>query len=355
MNAASRSYLLAALALFALVLPACVDKVPEKTRSGSQQTVQTAPAAARPATIAGKKVLLVHSYHPDYPWVASITEGVQSALKDPGVELDVFYMDTKRKTDEAWKQEAGARARERVASWKPDVVITVDDNAQQYFATSYVGQALPFVFCGVNADPSKYGFPATNVTGIIERPHLGHALKYLKHVKPVRRVALLSSDDETSVGALNYMKEEALEDVQVVEWKLEGDFDAWKKTVQRLNRSGDAIGVYMYHTVKEKGSATSLDPKAVMAWTSENSKVPTFGFFDFGVEDGLLTGVVESGPEQGEKAGQYALAILKGTPPSQLPVVKADSGTRMLNAAAAKRMGLTPSAELLRDARVVGE
>jgi ABC-type uncharacterized transport system substrate-binding protein len=54
-----------------------------------------------------------------------------------------------------------------------------------------------------------------------------------------------------------------------------------------------------------------------------------------------LLGVVESGDEQGEKAARYAIEILRGTPASSLPILKADRGKRMFNLKTAARLRVT--------------
>ena len=127
------------------------------------------------------KVLLVHSYHAGYLWTDDITRGVKKGLAGSRAELEIFYMDTKRNPGEVWKIQAGKLAKKRVAETKPNVVITADENAQAYFAKDYVGQAYPqIVFCGVNAEASKYGYPASNVTGILERPYFVQSFDMLK-------------------------------------------------------------------------------------------------------------------------------------------------------------------------------
>ena len=126
-------------------------------------------------------MLLVHSYHQGYRWVDTITEGVRSAIQGTGLELDIFCMDAKRHTDEAWKIDAGRRAKKRVDQYHPDIILAADDDAQQYFAAFYLNTALPVVFTGVDADPSKYGYPAANVTGVIERPHFKESLAFAWH------------------------------------------------------------------------------------------------------------------------------------------------------------------------------
>ena len=334
-----------------LLVAGCSERIPEKVVAEPDHSDHTATA---PQSTQGAKVLLVHSYHPEYPWVDAISRGVIDTLEGTGVSVEIFYMDTKRKTDEAWKARAGELAQRKLQEHQPDIVITVDDNAQQYFAKRYVDGEIPFVFCGVNADPSKYGYPASNVTGVIERAHFKGTLQYVQHVRPIKKIAMLSSDDPTSVGALNFMKQDFV-DAEVVEWNLVSDFDEWKEAVSRYNDTVDAFGVYMYHTIKEKGNPTSLDPKTVMEWTAQHATVPTLGFFEFGIEDGLLMGVVESGFEHGEKAAKYALEILKGTPITSLPVTKANVGMKMMNSDTAGRFGIEIMDDLLDGARIVPE
>src|SRR4030042_6198543 len=117
-------------------------------------------------------------------------------------------MDTKRKTNVEWKREAGQSAKQVVAEWRPDVVIAADDNAQEFFAKDFAGQATPqVVFCGVNAKPEEYGYPASNITGVLERPHFDASLELLRKARPdAKRIAIVSEDSETSSGALKFLR-----------------------------------------------------------------------------------------------------------------------------------------------------
>ena len=291
-------------------------------------------------------MLLVHSYHQGYRWVDTITEGVRSAIQGTGLELDIFCMDAKRHTDEAWKIDAGRRARQRVDQYHPDIILAADDDAQQYFAAFYLNTALPVVFTGVDADPSKYGYPAANVTGVIERPHFKESLAFARalcthgRLRPIKRIAVLSCHDSTSILALGFMKQEQL-DVEVAEWLMVDDFDDWKKAVERFNRSVDAIVIRSYQAVKKPGSAENVAPRDVAAWTCRHATVPTIAFHDFEIEDGLLVGVVKSGQEYGRIPAEYALRILAGTPPSSLPIIKPGQGIKMINCATARRLGIS--------------
>jgi ABC-type uncharacterized transport system substrate-binding protein len=335
MNAGRASAIASVLtALCGLWCTACSNALPERVC-----TVAVAKPQPHALTdIAGKKVLLVHSYHTGYPWVNTITRGVQSGLAGSGVDLHIHYMDTKRRTDEPWKVRAGELAMEQVKQWSPDLVIAVDDNAQQYFGKQFVDGKLPLVFCGVNVEPSQYGYPAANVTGVIERPFFKETLALLQQIRPIHKVAVLSCEDSSSLGAINFIKEQIVD--CEVETRLVNDFDEWKKVVEEYNGRVDALGIYVYHTIREKGNPVSLDPQRVMQWTVEHARIPTMGYVAFGVEDGLMLGVAESGEEQGEKAAHYAVEILRGTPISSLPVRKANRGTAMFNVRTAARLGI---------------
>ncbi|MBN2375774.1 MAG: hypothetical protein JXD22_05210 [Sedimentisphaerales bacterium] len=311
----------------------------------------------QPAVKDVKKVLLVHSYHTGYPWVDAITRGVKMALSgDKQIDLQVFYMDTKRITDKSWKQQAGEKAKEIVRQWNPDVVIAADDNAQIYFAKSYVGCERPIViFCGVNAKPEAYGYPASNVTGVLERPHFQASLDFLKELRPyASRVAIVTDDSETSAGAIAFIKTRP-STFEIVSCETPSTFDGWQQAILQCQDRADAIAVYMYHTVKRAGDQVSMLPKEVMNWTVGNSRLPVIGFFIFAVDDGALCGYLESGVEHGLKAGQMALGLLRGDRIDQHPIITALEGQSMVNLKVARQLGIEVSGEVIEKTDVVIE
>jgi len=297
---------------------------------------------------AKKKVLLLHSYYSDYPWTNAITEGVQEILPGQDVELEIFYMDTKRKTSQEWKVKSGEMAIKKIDEWQPDVVIASDDNAQIYVTQNYAGKAKPYiVFCGVNANPADYGFPASNVTGILERPNMDAAIKFLKAIYPTaRRVAVISDTDPTSRGTLEYLSENAY-DIRIIKYHLIKDFDTWKDRINFYNIEADAIFIYMYHTIRAGEEAVSIPPEEVLKWTVANAKVPLVGFFDFAVEGGMLCGAVESGREFGQEAAKMAMELLQGKDIKDIPVKISTVGIRMLNMSTARRLGIAVPEDVL--------
>jgi len=72
-----------------------------------------------------EKVMLIFSYHPEYAWVMAETRGAEEILQDKGLEIEKFYLDTQRKTDPGWMKQVAAKAAEKIAEIRPDLVIVL--------------------------------------------------------------------------------------------------------------------------------------------------------------------------------------------------------------------------------------
>jgi hypothetical protein len=93
------------------------------------------------------------SYHSPWRWTDGQLDGFKEGLGAVSAEYKVFQMDTKRNSSKEGKENKGKEAIALIESWKPDLVYTSDDDAQEYVVKHYVNADLPFVFSGVNKDP----------------------------------------------------------------------------------------------------------------------------------------------------------------------------------------------------------
>lgn len=306
-----------------------------------------------PTTPSSKKVLLIFSYHPEYSWVVEETSGLQEVFWERGLKIEKFYMDTKRNTTAEWIDKVSAQAMRRIDEFSPDIVMVFDDNACQHVAMKYAGRNLPFVFCGMNRDPSEYGFPTDNITGVVERHHIKETVDLLRRLAPnVRRIGMLTDDSLTSQGFIAQLRDTDLP-VQVADIHLTDDFDAWKTRVKALQSSVDAIGLFQYHTLTRTGEDISVPSDQVLEWTLENSNLREFAFFDFTIDGGALCGVIASGYEQGKAAAEIAVKILDGTEPSDIPIESPRKGVPMINLRRSIQMGITIPDDLEEPVRIV--
>lgn len=268
--------------------------------------------------LAQNRILIVHSYHNEYDWTRSINDSLEVSFKAAGIPYKIYYMDTKRNAGETWKKKSARKARQIVQEYKPTVVIAVDDNAQAYFVKEYVNKSsIQFVFCGVNAPPESYGYPAANVTGILERAYTIQTLHVLKTLIPsTRKVALVSDYSPTANEVLARVKALTTKinyDIKIVQYHQPIHFSEWKKTIKKLDRDReiDALLIPIYHTVRQDHAQTSVIPSQIMRWTINNTSKPIVGLWPFIINDGGLLAVIIDPHEHGRVAAQMALEIIQ--------------------------------------------
>jgi ABC-type uncharacterized transport system substrate-binding protein len=147
-------------------------------------------ASFYPHSVLAKKCLFISSYHPGYAWSDGVERGLRSVL-DGKCEIQQFYMDTKRNKEEEFKVAKGLEAKNFIEKWQPDIVITADDNAAKYVIQAHFkDHATPFIFCGVNWTADEYGFPYSNVTGMVEVAPIYPLLERVQELVPSAKKAI---------------------------------------------------------------------------------------------------------------------------------------------------------------------
>lgn len=286
--------------------------------------------AAPPLEAARTTILVVESYHAEYAWDASYTQALRDALGSD-CRLEFFRMDTKRLPSSRHAAMAKA-AWERYLALKPDLVVLGDDAAVKHLVPRLVGTTTPVVFLGLNNNPRAYYDLATvkNITGVLERPLLKRNLIMARRlVGNLKRALVLFDTDATSQVVLAESFEgknrQTIDGIDV-ELKLVRDLDTWKRTVQEAAGSYDILVAGLYQTLKDR-DGQPVDPEDVIRWTSANTPIPPFGFWDFAVgADKTIGGLVLYGKEQGKTAAVLVRKILDGAEPSSLGPVTASRG-----------------------------
>lgn len=277
------------------------------------------------------KLLLIESYHSEYDWDKSYIEGLTTVLGSK-YELVKFQMDTKRvpksdfakKADEAWK---------KYEELKPDLVFLGDDNAAKFLGEKFSKTTTPVVYLGVNNNPRAYNIHnSKNITGVLERPLLKRSLASISEIlkKDSPKILVLFDNGSTSeVTFQEVFKGKKKSKIGKAEVIIEtiGNYDEWKKVVSTTKDKGfDCTVVGLYHTLTD-GSGKNIDANEVLKWTSSNTTVPVFGFWDFSVgATKTAGGFVLFGKVQGEIAAKLALKILGGTSPNKLKPVTPENG-----------------------------
>jgi ABC-type uncharacterized transport system substrate-binding protein len=290
------------------------------------------------------KILHIMSYHSPWKWTDGQLAGFKAALRDLDIEYKVFQMDTKRRSDEAWRRKVGQEARELIDTWKPDLVYTSDDYAQEYVAKYYLNGKLPFVFSGVNADPSQYGFVGSiNITGVLEEEHFVETVKLLKQIVPkAEKIAVIYDDDPTWPPVLARMRQSLaqLPDIKIISWDLIHTFAEFKQRMAALQKEVDAVCLLGIFTFKDS-HGKNVSYKEVQRWVLDHCTLPDFSFWEDRIAYGTLCVVNVSEYEQGLAAGRIARGILlEGRSPASYDMKPTVKGIPMINLYRAKKLGI---------------
>jgi ABC-type uncharacterized transport system substrate-binding protein len=331
------------IVLLAILVTACSTTAkPTETVAEITSTQELGLMSESPLVYSGKKVLWVNSYHSGFEWTDGIEAGIQSVLKDTSVEFRVYEMDTKRNIEQAFKVEAGKQAMAVVEEFKPDVVIACDDNAQEFFVVPFLKDTgLPVVFCGVNWDASMYGYPSSNVTGMLEVDPAIVLVKHLRQYASGDRVGFLAHNDETNHKVTAFWNENFF-DGQMKAY-LVSDFEEYKTSFLKAQEEVDMLVLI---------ALPEWDEDAVQMFLKENVQIPT-GAIDTFMAPYVLIAVAKVPEEQGEWAARTALQILDGISPSDIPIVTNQKGKLFLNLEIAERLDVVFTLDLIRNAEIV--
>jgi ABC-type uncharacterized transport system substrate-binding protein len=317
-------------------------------------------AGAEPSTPAQKpkvKILHVMSYHTPWRWTEWQWQGFKDALGDIPAEYKVFEMDTKRNNSPEAKERKGREARELIEAWKPDLLYTTDDDAQEYVAKHYVGSALPIVFSGVNKDPKTYGFTGSrNVSGVLEHEHFVESVRLLRAMVPqVKRIAVVLDEAPMWEPVVARMRAGIRQepDVSIVAWDVIRTFDEYQRRIRTYPEIADAIALIGIFHFKD-AAGRNVPYQDVLRWTAENSTLPDLGFWIDRVHHGTLAAVTVSEREQGLAAGRIARAILaEGRSPSSIPMMPTVKGIPVISLPRAAKLGIPVKSGVLLSAEVI--
>jgi ABC-type uncharacterized transport system substrate-binding protein len=274
------------------------------------------------------RVLILHSYGTDYAWTRDIDVGLRRGLGDlHRFSLRWHYMDLKRHPWPDSRQLAGVQARRIIDEWKPELIIAVDDDAQQYAAKYYVNHpGIRIVFAGVNGSIEPYGYDkANNVTGVLERPPvpaMKDALLLAAGSRKPLRIMEISDDSENVKRDHEFMHQADWAPVVHTGTELVDTFPAWQSAVLAAGGKADVIMTINYRQLRRsKEDARLVPPEEVVRWTVEHATIPMVGINGFFVEDGGMLAIAKSPFEQGEAAAAMARKMLDdGVAAADIPI-----------------------------------
>ena len=291
--------------------------------------------------------LYVSSYHKGYEWNDGIERGLDETLKGK-CDVDKFYMDTNRNTDVKHAKRMALLAKAHIEKTRPDIVIACDDPASKYLVQPYYrNHPMPVVFCGVNWTVKTYGYPYTNVTGMIEMAAIKPMMKEVLNIKPGLLSGIYLTSDVITQHREYEFNRENLAQLGIQLKPL------FVKTVSQWNRALLTAQKSQFVYLGTNAGINDWSDKDALKFSMQHTKTMTLTNYEWMAPLAMLS-MTKIAEEQGEWAAQVALSILSGVQPNTIPIVANRRWKIYINPGLAQKAGIKLPQRLLRTAIKVG-
>lgn len=294
----------------------------------------------------GKKIIYINSYHAGYDWSDREQKGAEDTLKNTGIDLKIIYMDAKNNPSEEFSIQAAKKIKAQIEEYKPDVVITADDNAFKYIIKPYYKDDMtqPVVYSGINWNATAYGAPYKNTTGIVEIALIDELITKLAPYAKGMRVGFITADVLSERSNAEYYTKYTK--TSLAQTYFVKNFTEWKSKFLQLQNKVDII------LLGVSAGITGWDDAQAEQFVMANLKVPTGVEADWMMKYALV-GYTKIPNEQGEWAAAAALKIIDGTAPSDIPPTTNTKGNLFVNLNIAKKLNVVIQPDLIKNATVI--
>ncbi len=292
------------------------------------------------------RVLILHSYDPEFSWVKGLDASLRKSLK--GLQRPLLtrwhYMGLRGAPGTQFQETAAASAKRAVASFEPKILVVFDDIAAELVTPELLNRPdIQIVYAGIDEDLAHHGFDrASNATGMLERipvAALRDAVSHLGQGRPLRVACIgdarpVAEAEAAQVAAFDWRPHKLLPCEQV------DNFPAWQEAVGRLGQQADILFVAGYRGLhRQPGSAEVVPPAEVGSWTEAHSQALTLASKITFVPDGGAIAITPSPQEHGQAAALLVGRLLKGEAPGSLPAETGKAFVVSVHQARLQRLG----------------
>ncbi|RXJ54084.1 ABC transporter substrate-binding protein, partial [Candidatus Marinarcus aquaticus] len=298
--------------------------------------------------IVKKRVFYINSYNSGLYWSDGIEKSIKKVFfnsKMP-IKFKRAEMDSKRNNDEPYKIKIAQKIKNQIENFKPEVIITSDDNAFKYIILPYFKDStIPVIFCGINGSSKKYGLPISNVTGMEEVQLVPQTVEILSKYAKGNRVGFLKDDSLTTRIELAYFQKQLNKKMEA---RLVTSVEEWKKGFIELQNNVDILIIGYGGSIKD----WDKNKKEIKDFTLQNTIIPT-GTGDGNLIEYALLSLPLKPEEQGEWAANTALRVLKGENIKNIPIVVNKKSNIFINTTLAKKFNIVFPFELIDNAVLI--
>jgi len=319
-------------------------------------TMALAGNGAFAADLSGKKVVIVSGVAKERYEATGyhlIYKGIDEVFKVSGIKPVYQWAEMTYMTTDEDKTKAGDVAIANARAEKPDVIITLDDDALKFVAARI--EDIPIVFGYVFGSPSALGMPMDNVTGIIRASYAADIWRLGNKLFGAKTVGLISKNSgpmqgvkTTLAGRAAFIEKEI--GVLCKDTILCETFEEWQQAVNTFPYDM----IYLADTSRIVKDGKEMTRQELVGWTVENAKKPVFAATESDVEAGALLAIVTSESAMGAMTAETAMEILNGAEPAQV-YKQSKKGKLVINAKTAQKYKVNIPYDILSTAEKIFE
>ena len=297
-----------------------------------------------------KNILILHSYHQEYPWTNSENKGFTQTLINRflsgNINFSTEYLDTKRiEFNKEYQDFFYHYLKQKFVHYSPDLIFCSDDDALSFLLKfkERLFEQVPVVFCGVNNLDVQSDLDRKRYIGVFEKKEIIPNLALLKKIIPHPGKILFLGDNSSTHQAI---AQTIIADIasQLPEQKyaiLANDSLSYLTNQLQLYKEG-IIFLTTIGGIKDENSVVIPLKNTLNAIVSAGNFI-IISMEDAYLEEGILGGYVTSGFSQGKEAANLAVQVLQGNSPASIPLVEESPNQYMFNYPQLKKIGLAIS------------
>lgn len=286
-------------------------------------------------------VYYINSYHDGYASSDSILAGIQRVFENSNTELVIYYMDSKRHTEDRFLKEKAIEAMNEIEKIHPDVILVSDDNAVKYIAKPYLKDSeIPVLFCGVNWSARQYSLPSKNITGMLEVLPLNELFSILMKYYPNATSLTVLSENSISERKNKQILDTLYHSAGFtnVSYALVDNFESWREAFVAANDSSDVI------YVPTNGAVKNWVKDDAISFVHSSITKPVVTCDDFMMPYAVF-GLTKVASEQGEWVASKALEVIQGVEVSEIPLSRNIKVVCWFNRSLSEKTGFKLSSE----------
>jgi len=283
--------------------------------------------------LAGTNVLIFDSYHEGFDWSDTLFLALKSELKKKDhsdIEIYIEHLDSKRFLIDDSTHFKFISSKYQSVSFK---LIIACDNYSLDLLLKYdtlLFRRVPVVFTGINNFSDQMIQNKERIfTGITESHDIGKNLQLISKLQPEVRNVMVIHDNTVSGMANKELVEKAAINFNNLQCHYLCDLSI-EELMERVKKL-DKNWVILFASFHRDRLNQYFTAQQVISFLASCAKVPIYTLNDNTLGYGVIGGNLINAKGQGKMAAQYAVRILSGESPQNLPVIKKSNNQYMFD------------------------